>query len=82
MQAKHTEKEENIETTFYILTKKMIIMKTLSIFSFKMAVLMITALTLALPCMAQVSSNNSDVYLGKIQVYKFTLDSLYYDGTN
>lgn len=56
-------------------------MKTLSIFGFKMAVLMITALTLALPCMAQVSSNNSDVYLGKIQVYKFTLDSLYYDGT-
>lgn len=55
-------------------------MKTLSSFSIRMAVVMITALTLALPCMAQVSSNNSDVYLGKIQVYLFSMDSLYYQG--
>lgn len=55
-------------------------MKTLSSFSIRMAVVMITALTLALPSMAQVSSNNSEgSCLGKIQVYKFTMDSLYYD---
>lgn len=52
-------------------------MKTLSIYSIRMVVVMITALTLALPNKAQVS-NNSDVYLGKIQVYLFSMDSLYY----
>ena len=55
-------------------------MKTLSIFSIRIAVVMITALTLALPSMAQVSNNNSGVYLGKIQVFQFSMDSLYYQG--
>ena len=57
-------------------------MKPLSIYSIRMLVVMITALTLALQSKAQVSNNNSDgSYLGKIQVYTFSMDSLYYNGT-
>ncbi len=49
-------------------------------FSFRMVVVIISAFCLAKPCLSQVSNNNSDVYLGKIQVYLFSMDSLYYQG--
>lgn len=55
-------------------------MKNFTMFSIRMAVVIITALTLTQPSMAQVNNNNSDVYLGKIQVYLFTMDSLHYQG--
>ena len=48
------------------------------LFIFRMAVVLITAMTLTLTCVAQV--NNSDAYLGKINVYRFSMDSLYYQG--
>lgn len=52
------------------------------LFIFRMAAVLTTAMTLTLTCMAQVSNNGSDgSYLGAIPVYRFTMDSLYYNGT-
>ena len=55
-------------------------MQNLSFFSFRMVVVIISAFCFAKPCLSQVSNNNSDTYLGKINVYKFSMDSLYYHG--
>ena len=55
-------------------------MQILSFFSFRMVVVVISAFCLTKPCFSQVGNNYSDVYLGKIQVYKFSMDSLYYQG--
>lgn len=55
-------------------------MQKLSISRFRVVVVLIMAFYFVMPCLSQVSKNSTEAYLGKIQVYRFAMDSLNYGG--